>query len=311
MVSQMRQASFLALFFIVFCLAQTAFAVKSSRIELKDGKVYENVTFTVDDQYKIITIKMGDWKREVNFPDIARIYDENGKDITADYLGEYYKPPEESQKRDQQSTQKSLSRKHRKRPFDFGFSAGTNYSFPIGDYYHGIKSGIGFGVDVIIPVTKEVAIRGTISKSGMRDDLKELFPGVIIIEDNLSLSAWRYLVSGQYYRWPKWKTGGKLLYYGYVGLGAISHKFSGTALVQDPYSGDKYIIYGTKDTQSKFVITVGGGLITMISKTVGIEAGASLDEVFAGETSGYAYPYGYYGEGAIVFDLKVGLVAVF
>jgi len=295
------------IFFILFSFSSLAFGAKASRIELLDGKVYENVTFTVDSEYKIITIKVGDWKQEVSFPDVARIYDEEGKDVTAEYLGDYYTTPQEKGK---PSLQEQTYRRYRKRPFNFGFSAGTNYSFPSGDYYDGITSGIGFGADVIIPVTKNVAIRGTISKSGMKDDLKGLVPGYIILEDDLSLNAWRYLVCGEYYHWPRWKTGGKVLYYFYTGLGAISHSFSGTATVQDPFSHDIIVIYGTKDTQTKFVTTYGGGVVPMISKTVGIDIGAELDVVFVGQTYGYGY-YNTAGQYAIVFDLKIGLVALF
>lgn len=298
------------IFFILFSFSSLAFGAKASRIELLDGKVYENVTFTVDSEYKIITIKVGDWKQEVSFPDIAGIYDEEGKDVTAKYLGEYYKPPQEKEK---PSPQERVYRRYRKRPFNFGFSAGANYSFPGGDYYDGITSGIGFGADFIVPVTKNVAIRGTLSKSGMKVDLKEWAPGYIILEDDLKINAWRYLVCAEYYHWPRWKTGGKVLYYFYTGFGAISHSFSGTATVEAPVSHDLMVIYSTKDTQTKFVTTYGGGVIPMITKTVGVDIGAELDVVFVGQT-GQTYSYGYYytaSQYASVFDFKIGLVVFF
>jgi hypothetical protein len=295
------------IFFILFSFSSSAFGAKASRIELLDGKVYENVTFTVDSQYKIITIKKGDWKQEVSFPDVAIIYDEEGKDVTAEYLGGYYTPPQEKGKSE---SQEQVYRRYRKRPFSFGFSAGTNYSFPGGDYYDGITSGIGFGADVIIPVTKNVAIRGTISKSGMKDDLKAWAPGFIILEDDLSLNAWRYLVCAEYYHWPRWKTGGKILYYFYTGLGAISHSFSGTATLEHPFSHIIEVIYSTQNTQTNFVTTYGGGVIPMISKTVGVDIGAELDLVFVGQTSNYGYYYTA-SQYATVFDLKIGLVVLF
>ena len=305
MIFQGRWASLVALFFIVFCFSHKAFAAKASRIELKGGEVYENVTFTVDEHYQVITIKMGDWKRTVNFSDIAQIVDEDGQDVTAYHLGDYYKPPEKKREGEWLSKEDPRYKTLQKRPFDFGVRGGTNYSFPIGDYYNGVKSGIGYGFDVIFPVTKNVAIRGTISKSGMKNDLKSMFPGMTILKDDLSLNAWRYAVSGQYYKWPGWKTGAKLLYYGFVGIGVITHKFSGSATIQDPISDETVILYGTGDSEDKFMITYGGGLITMISKRVGMELGATFDLVFV---RGTAY---YESTNAAVFDLKVGLVGLF
>jgi hypothetical protein len=308
---QAGRALLLSFFFMVLYFSHPAFAAQASRIELMDGKVYENITFTVDNEYKIITIKVGDWKQEVSFPDIARIYDQEGKDVTAEYLGEYYRPPQEGQKKG--VAEEPRPRRYRKRPFNFGFSAGTNYSFPGGDYYNGITSGLGFGADIIIPVTKNVALRGTISKSGMKVDLKAWAPGFIILEDDLKINAWRYLVCAEYYHWPRWKTGGKVLYYFYTGFGAISHSFSGTATVEAPISHDIMVIYSIPNTQTKFVTTYGGGVIPMISKTVGVDIGAELDVVFVGQT-GQTYSYGYYytaSQYATVFDLKIGLVALF
>jgi hypothetical protein len=293
------------IFFILFSFSSLAFGAKASRIELLDGKVYENVTFTVDSEYKIITIKVGDWKRAVDFSDIAQIVDEDGQNVTAYHLGDYYKPPEKKREGEWLSNEDPRYKTLQKRPFDFGIRGGTNYSFPIGDYYNGVKSGIGYGFDVFIPVTKNVAIRGTISKSGMKNDLKSMFGDMTILKDDLSLNAWRYAVSGQYYKWPGWKTGAKLLYYGFVGLGVITHKFSGSATIQDPISGETVILYGTGDSEDKFMITYGGGLITMISKRVGIELGATFDLIFVRGT-----PY-YESTNAAVFDLKVGLVGLF
>ena len=311
MVSQVRLASLLTFFFVIFCLSHSAFAAKASRIELKDGTVYENVTFTVDTQYQVITVKMGDWKKNVGFLDIARIIDEEGDDVTAKVLGDYYKPVEEERKGEWLSEEDTTYKIYQKRPFDFGMRAGANYSFPIGDYYDGTESGVGYGIDVMITVTRNVAVRGTISRAGMRDDLKSMFPGIMIVEDNLCLNVWRYAVSGQYYKWPRWRTGGKLLYYGFAGLGVITHKFSGSATVQDPVTGELVVLYGTGDTENKFMLTYGGGIISMISDRVGIEMEATFDVVFVGTAEDRTI--GYYGEGqtASIFGLKAGIVGLF
>ena len=309
MRAQTGLALSLALSLVILFAAHSVFAAKASRIELKGGEVYEDVTFSVDEQYKVITIEKGDWKRPVSFTSIVRIIDENGQDVTGDYLGEYYEPPEPTRQSDWLSEQEVEQKGYKKRPFGFGARLGTNYSFPLGDYYDGIKSGIGYGLDVIIPVTKNVAIRGTASRSGMTDDLESTMPGVTVLDDNLSLSAWRYAISGQYYQWPNWRAGGKMLYYGFAGLGAITHKFSGTMTIRDPYSGEIMILYSTGKSQDKFILTYGGGIIAMVSKQIGIELGVTFDMVFVGTTSG-TYYYGQ-AQNAYIFDLKAGVVALF
>jgi hypothetical protein len=313
MRSQLKQIFMLVILFVIFCFSNKAMAVKASRIELKDGKVYENVIFSVDHDYKVITIQEGNWKREVSFPDIAHIYDEDGNEVTEAYLGDYFVPSEKGLEKTKLSIERPLYRKYRKKPFDFGINLGTNYSFPLGDYYEGTKSGIGFDGNIIIPITKEVAIRLTVSKSGAKDDLTTLFPDVDIIQDNMNFNVWRFLVSGQFYSWPRWKTGGRILYYGYTGLGVITHSVSGSAIVREPFTGQEYVLYGTGENDTKFATTFGGGIIPMISERVGIDIGISADIVFVSRNYYYPYDYSYgsYGQYAFIIDVKVGLVGLF
>jgi len=311
MASRGREVCVVVLVLVAFCLAKPACADKASRIELADGTAYENVTFSVDKVYQIVTIELGDWKQKVDFGDVARIVDEGGEDITAKVLGEKYKPVEKKREGDWLSKENPTYKAHQKRPFDFGIRAGGNYSFPMGDYYEDINSGIGYGFDAVVTVTKNVAIRGSVSRAGLKDDLKAMFPGMIILEDDISLNIWRYAVCGQYYQWPDWKTGGKMLYYGFAGLGAITHKMSGTAMLQEPPAGDMWEIRGTGDTENKFMLTYGGGLITMISDRVGVEFGITLDVVFVGRSDDLDVVYYGKADYANIFDLKVGLIGLF
>jgi len=148
----------------------------------------------------------------------------------------------------------------------------------------------------------------------LREDLKDIFPGAIIVDDDLSFNVWRYAACGQYYQWPDWKTGGKLLYYGFAGLGVISHKMTGTAMVQVPAApdtGNILFLYGTGETENKFMLTYGGGLITMISDRVGIEFDVTLDVVFAGSSGDRDIVYYGQAEYANIFDIRVGLVGLF
>jgi opacity protein-like surface antigen len=311
MGTHIRTLGIVVLVLVAFSLAEPAFADKASRIELADGTAYENVTFSVDKLYQVVTIEVGDWKQKVDFADISRIVDEDGEDVTARVLGEKDKPVEKKREGEWLSKEDAEYKAHQKRPFDFAVRGGGHYSFPLGDYYEGFKSGIGYGFDAVVTVTKNVAIRGSVSRAGLKDDLKEMFPGLNVVEDDINLSVWRYAVCGQYYQWPDWKTGGKMLYYGFAGLGAITHKMSGTAILQESPSGDIWEIRGTGDTENKFMLTYGGGLITMISDKVGLEFGITLDVVFVGNSDDLDVVYYGKADYANIFDLKVGVIGLF
>jgi opacity protein-like surface antigen len=127
----------------------------------------------------------------------------------------------------------------------------------------------------------------------------------------MSLSVWRYAVSGQYYQWPDWKTGGKMQYYGFAGMGAITHKMSGSALLQEPPAGNTWEIRGTSNTETKFMLTYGAGLITMISDKVGLEFGITLDVVFVGNSDDFDIVYYGKADYANIFDFKIGVIGLF
>jgi hypothetical protein len=298
-------------FLLTFFCLQPAYAAKASRIELKSGEVYEDVTFSIDDVFKVITIEKGDWKINANLPDVLQIIDENSQDVTADYLGDYYEPPQESEE-EWLSREKAEQKGYSKKPFDFAIGAGGNFSIPTGDYYKGTKSGIGFGFDVVIPVTRNLAIKGIVSKSGMRQDLASTFPpGIMVLDDDLSVNVWRYIAAAQYYKWPKWRTSGKTMYYASVGMGAITHEATGTMTFKNTVTDEIGIIYGTGEKENKFIISYGAGLVVMLSKQIGLDLGATWDVVFAGtENERELALYGD-AEYANIFDLKIALVGLF
>lgn len=315
MVARANGVRLLAMVLAFLCLTVTAFADTANRIELVDGKIYENVEYTVDNVYKTITFKTGDWKRTVSFTDVAVIIDEVGDDITEEVLGSYYQPSggkvstsiSEVGRTSDNGEFKSASSLRKEKPFEVAFRFGGNYSFPLGTYYDGVSSGIGYGFDAIIPITKEIALRGTFSKSGMnvtaeewRDMfLREFGIDIGILPDGaLDWTARRYIIAVQWYNWPHWKSVGKTYYYFYSGVGIISHTMSGDlvdeTLLMDP----------TADfNDSKFIMPGGGGLVTMVSENIGLEFGLAYDMVFVG-SSGYTNSMQY----AFTFDLKAGVI---
>jgi hypothetical protein len=186
-----------------------------------------------------------------------------------------------------------------------------NYSFPLGTYYEGFKSGIGFGTDIIVPITANLAIRGTASKSGMKDDLISLLDDWELIQDDMTMTTWRFAASLQYYVWPRRRGNGHMIHYVYWGLGVVSHSLSGSITVLNAETRGLRRYHGGH-SNNEFMITCGGGLVSMVSGTLGIETGATIDMLFLGRTSD-DFVHGIYPdiEYAFTFDLKLGLVALF
>lgn len=300
MVSQCWRAILACFLLTALWPAQSVCATETSHIGLKSNHVYEHVTFE----------DVNRW-RSLSLPHVLRITGENGEEITINSMGRYLKPPEEGQKNDWPSEQQTQRKTHPEQPFDIAVSAGVHYSIPTGDYYRGIKSGIGYGLDVVAPLGENMAVRGSISKLGMQDDLKSLLSGVIIIKDNLDLSVWRYVVFAQFYLWPDWRRGGRTMYYLCGGIGGITHRFSGSMTIQDPGSGEIGVLYGTGDKESNLLLSYGAGFLVKLSGQIGIDVGASWDIVFVGSSPERDPSYSYQGEYANILDLKVRLVGLF
>ena len=94
---------------------------------------------------------------------------------------------------------------------------------------------------------------------------------------------------------------------GIAGLGAITHKFSGNMLVKDLNSGETLIVYPTGSSEDKFMLTYGGGLITMLTQRLGLEFGLTSDLLFVGSTKNGTH----YEQSPMIFDFNLGLIAVF
>lgn len=314
--------AFAAVALVVICLqpAQaTTGKAQIATITMKDGTVYEKVSFSIDNYYKILKIEYPDGKKNLSFGDVASIVDADGNDITQELLkiGPSEKPEKEPTVGTELQREKGdegwLSDNHevhvkaREKFWKAGFSIGSNYSFPLGDYYEGATGGLGFQIELIIPVSSYIAIRGTVSKanwgteSGLVDYYYDSYSGYSVSANNYDFSAMRFFVSGQYYHCKNSPISGTAIPYAYTGLGAIKQTISADMTIYDESDVPQYE-ERSEVSETKFAVTLGGGVVLMVSPTVGIDLGGSFDEVFLGsdsEGSGVNY--------AFVFDLKAGL----
>jgi hypothetical protein len=305
MTTASKTVGLITLTLIIFALAgNTALANHFGTIITKTGDEYKSVSFYVNTNYRIVTV-YSEIEKNISFTNIEAIYDTDGNDITADVLGGYYKPEKETWR----SEDDPRTRKYREKPFNMGFRAGLNYSIPISDYYFGIDPGIGFGGDLIIAVTNEIDVRMIISKSGMKvsDQFRAPFystdPDVVILHQDISLVALRYVFTVQYHKPLMRQLPGQITLYTYTGLGAISHRFHVELLAQDNLTYETYVM-DESSTETKLLFNIGFGGIIMMSPSIGVDVCGDFNMVFAG-TYGGSLQYGY------ILDFRLGLVALF
>ncbi|MCK4415246.1 MAG: hypothetical protein KAY32_17065 [Candidatus Eisenbacteria sp.] len=325
----------LALLLSTLAASSPSMAAEASQIILKDGTIFSDVSFKVDNQYKLITLTDADRKRSISFSQIDQIIDPVGNNVTKKYLGKYYNPSarlsgEAEQTTTSGSTPPSLTGEHEQpvqtrsafvseaeqpaieHPFKTLLRVGPNFSAPTGTYFEGMTSGLGYGLDLVIPVVKNIAFRGTISRCNFGVDLASIedIPNVVIGGDDLNAGAWRFMMSAQYFKWPDWESGGKQMYYCYVGIGVLNITLDGSFTVKDPYGDGASERIPVDESETKFAQTVGGGIMFMASEKIGIQLGAAADLVFVGTASTSEYSYYGAAEYALVFGLKAGVAAV-
>jgi hypothetical protein len=291
----------LIIFFTLISIIIHVYTVSAEEIATiidKNGERYENVNYKIDKTFKVVTIKLEEQEKNISFTEIETIIDQEGNDITASVLGGYYRPRQETW----HSESDEVFREARKKLWNIGTHLGANYSIPLGDYYEGIDPGFGIDGDLIIAVTYNTAARLTVSKSGMEIDESNFYiipqPGFEVLDWKFSLNAFRYFVSGQYYNRPDRITAGKTIFYVYTGLGAVIHRFNLKVTTREISTGNIFKLDDT-DTQSKLASTLGGGIMLMLSKNLGLDFTASLDAILLKRTS------------AFIMDAKIGTIVLF
>lgn len=294
-----------SIFLVVLCfMANQALAAEASLIELNDGTTYENVEYRIDRSFKIISFNVDGKDKNFSFTEISRILGPNGKDVTAKYLGKHSKHGQAVQSKSVRAIDE-----YNKPLWSVAFPISASYSIPAGRYYDGFKAGVGFTGEILVSINRNLSLRGTVSKSGMQDDLEEIVPGFRIIDDNLKFDVWKYFISVQYSGGPDWSANNKMGVYGFGGIGAVSHKLTGAALIQDPVTDSFFVIAGLGDGESKLAFTSGFGFVGLLSPSFGVEFGSTIDVIMVGTRQDNVSfsPYGNV-ETALVIDFHVGLI---
>ena len=266
------------------------------------------MNFKLKEQFKVLSFNFEEKVINISYTDIKTIHDNEGTDITEKILRDYYRadnkvPGEiikdtlpadtalnnnavdiiddssnantgrfENQWRSENDEEVKA---YKKKLWDVGVSLGPCFSIPAGDYYDGIDAGVGFGGGITLAVTNNIALRGSISRTGLKWDYE------------ISFKTMRYMFSVLYYHRLDRATPGRTIHYLTTGLGAVSHNAS--------YMDLSY-------TESKFTTEIGGGFIQLLSENVGIDAGLIVDLLYIGT---YDDGYSSHLQTALLIEFKV------
>ncbi len=282
-------------------------ASETATFELKSGEQYKDVKFEVNDFYKTVLLEYQGSKINVSFSDIKIITDQSGRDVTSRVLQGYYRPQKEEWVSRESNEYKAAMAKS----WVGLFSIGGNLSIPAGDYYDGIKSGVGYEGDFRLALSHQVALQFIVSRSGMRISEKmhliSYDPNIQILNEDLGFHATRYEAAVNFHQPFSRIQDSRSMWYGLSGIGIITHTTTTKATVRQINTGQ---IGNINDSQSnsKFAFMFGFGAIKMFSKRMGLDCGFTLDLVAVSSGNNAHKSEVFYG---YIFDLKLRAVTMF
>ncbi len=305
---QNRKFKFIIILCSLILLPSILRASDPVNIVLKSGEKYENVSYKIDRVNGLITLEKDGWEKDIRIWNVQSITDINGVDITNKLLGVSRGPDSDIWR----SENSEVVRQARRLAWTATLRFGGNYSFPMGDYYDGINSGIGFGGDIRIAVSENIAIKAVVTKTGLTlsNDIHLMtIPEVTILSEDLSFSALKFLIGGEYYRHFDITKQDLSMIYLFWGLGAISHTTLTKATLQHQITGEIAYV-DDKYTQTKFAMDFEIGVVKQIFKKTGLDFSGSFDMVAVGKAQ---ESYGAYGNVAYAYilEFKVGIVRYF
>jgi hypothetical protein len=233
------------LLFLLIGLSNPALGKNFGTIILKSGERYENTEYTVDKYFKLIVIKHEGEESEISFSDIQTIYDPSGNDITNKIMGGEYRRESETWL----SKESAPIKKYRTKAWSVIVGVEGDFSVPLGDYFEGITSGIGYGANLRFALSESAALRFMVSRAGLKMG-KELYKHI------------------------NWQSKDLSLWYGYAAMGIVKYTMS---------------LGSVKTTESDFALGGGIGIIQMVAPDIGFEGCISYELLFVntGEESTY------------------------
>ncbi|HOP05751.1 MAG TPA: hypothetical protein PLF13_00525 [candidate division Zixibacteria bacterium] len=271
------------LFLILFMSAGAARAeFYRGRVELKDGVIYADVSFRLD-QVKQEMIIQPD-RTQYKFPDeiiislndIASVLDPTGKDITAEVVSGSYRGD------DKGDTQKETP----DRRWKTMFCVGAEYSLLSGDYFDGLDAGFGFDIALVFSITRDFSLRlcaGRTSLSGESDAITyETDQNHSVVDQDFSGNIWRYLICGQYNSYMNASdTNDISMFYIYGGLGSATVSRSLDVVIRD--NTGQTSSESVSASESRFAGCCGIGMVRKIYRNISGDVALHWSVVYADE----------------------------
>lgn len=307
---------------------------------LESGMLYKNVRFTVDLDREIAMLNQDGYYQKVKFKEIVSITDSKGIDITESVINGW---PllQEGESPESDSTGHSEKVAPAPLPVDNTFdiqddSRSTRnddyfmalhqkswnacvavkpiYSFPFGDYYDGLTSGFGYEADLKVAITAEYALTFSFAQVGMTIDdrlsIYSLDPDIHILEEDISLTVFRYMLGLEWYGLKPRADSAKEMWYLYSTIGAISHQTKIDVVAEQISTGE--VAGGSgKDTDTRFAMGTGGGHVHPIARNISFNIEANMDFVW---TKAYYVDdpsHETYAVKGFIFELRAGLITYF
>jgi|WetSurMetagenome_2_1015567.scaffolds.fasta_scaffold46935_3 hypothetical protein len=262
---------------ITFAFISIASATDIGTIKLKNGEVYKDVPYELNDYYKIVIFTFGDQKIRAEYSELESITAQNSQD----------------------TVYQALQMPEIKRNFDFEeeiiqivpwsgiISLGGNFSLPTGPYFSGLTAGIGFNGDARFSINDHIALQFSIARSrlGFNNDVNIYVnnPGWYVFKKDISFHANRYAMALNFYK--SISDNNRSIWYNIIGAGVAGNTFSVEATFRNADTGllEKY-----KDSKSeyKYLVMVGVGSVRMVSKHIGMDFSGTADLVVASTGNG-------------------------
>ena len=289
---------------------------------------FENVTYRADFENKRLEIDQDGWQLAIDFSDIVAVYAKDGSIITDKVIGRGSKSGADSistapidtakvtnknipEEEHWVSRESKIIKNAKKKRWSVGLRGASNYSIPSGQYYEGIKSGLGYEGELLIALDYDLALMIGYSRSGLKlsDDftLYSLDPDVVIISQKHKFKAERLCLSVINYK-PINKGSDDLdFWYLLTGIARVNHVGSSDMLLENDV-GNRYQDK-MKFSEPKFAMTLGVGLAKSIQKNLFLDLSFHWDLVFAYRKpeSNSVFWWNNY-EFASIYDFRCGLI---
>ncbi|MDD4051497.1 MAG: hypothetical protein PHR28_06330 [candidate division Zixibacteria bacterium] len=206
----------------------------------------------------------------------------------------------------------NVYREGRKRLWTGGLCLFGNFSVPVGDWYTDVNAGMGYEADLFLCVSRHIALRAHISRSGLNVDdsfYDILLPGEgwELMSEKSELTVSRYMLMAQYNDPALDKTLTEVRPYIMFGMGVVREAQSLSASARYTATGEWAYTEGDK-TDNRFAMTSGVGLVWKIGRNLGFDLEGAADMIFIPTE----YQYGESASAtAYIIDFKAGLLYLF